>query len=115
MTTINTTTNNSDREISVDYNFGENVSESCEMFGETIVHNVFVANGVIKLQAFIRTMLNAEERVSDETIRSKVETWTLKAREKSDPVAKATKATNKLSDEQKVELMAKIQAELDAS
>ncbi len=115
MTHVDTTTNDSDRTFECDYNFGANIDESVELFGHDVVHNVFVANGVIKLQAFIRSMLNAEERVSDADMQAKVETWTLKAREKQDKVAKATKAMNKLSDDERKVLIAQYNEELNAS
>lgn len=115
MTTVTTTTRDGDREVTVDYNFGDSGLEaSVSLFGETVVHNVFVANGVIKLQAYIRSLINQDERLTNDQIDEKVEAWTLKPRAMVDKVSKAKKALDNLTPTERAELIAEHNAELNS-
>lgn len=63
----------SGREISVDYDFGDNLQDAVAKFGEDVVFSQFNRNAVIALQGFVRGKLRSE--VADEEIHRLVESW----------------------------------------
>ena len=71
--TINATTKDTDRTVSVDYNFGKTLKESIDLFGEDVVHNNFQAQAVISLQSLLRRGIKGEK--NDEEIAKMAMDW----------------------------------------
>lgn len=64
-----------ERETTVNVNYGENCDESVEMFGAEAVNSNAFANGVVTIQAGIRSGHKAG--LSDEAIQKKYDDWKL--------------------------------------
>ena len=67
------------REITIEWNIGKDLSESAEIFGETVVHGMFEKAIIVAAQANIRRMLSAQnedgsQKYSDEAIVNYVHT-----------------------------------------
>jgi len=90
------------RTVTVSYNFGNNLEEMADLFGEEIVFSNAKANMVIGLQSRIRSLIKAEK--SDEEIQAEVGAWKpgIKVSRTGDPVAKIISKAEKL-DSQKIE------------
>ena len=96
------------KEATIEYNFGSNLTESIELFGETVVHSGFVADGKVTIQSAIRRYL---EKGQDPNIL----TDTFKLGEKApsvaaDPKATALAAFAKMTAEDKQALIEQIRA-----
>jgi hypothetical protein len=55
------------KELTVDYNFGENLAEAVKLFGEDVVFSLYRAKGVIIIQDLVRRLLTdgkTEEEVA---------------------------------------------------
>ena len=97
------------RELTVEYNFGDNLDQAVEMFGADAVFSSFKADAKVGLQAKVRGMLKATEddseaaKYSDEDIISAIADWKpgVKTRTAADPLAKLKALLEKLSPEQK--------------
>lgn len=91
------------RKLTVDYNFGENLKESADLFGKELVHNKFISQVKVDLQAFIRNHLKAG--TPDKEIQKLVSEWKpgMKGPGKS-KVEKTLGLYEKLSDEEKAQL-----------
>ena len=89
-----------DRSITVDYPFPDTLQGCVEAFGEEVVKSTFLAEAVIKLQAKVRSMLEAgavankkgeikSEHMNDDEIKSAALSWKpgVAIIRKSDPVA----------------------------
>jgi len=68
MTEINVTSNKTDRAISFNKDFGESLEKSVELFGEEVVHSIFVAQAVIRCQSAARGVLDNEKKTEDEAV-----------------------------------------------
>lgn len=96
------------RELAVDYNFGENLAEAVEMFGEDVVFTGFVADAKVGLQAIVRARLGKsdDEYMSDEEIIAEAAQWKPGVRKQAaDPMAKLQALLAKLSPEQRAAVL----------
>lgn len=100
------TTNDNDREVAVNYNFGSNLKEATEMFGEEVVFSRFHSAAVIDLQSLIRRGIKAQK--SDSEIQQMASAWRpgVKTVVQKDPKARAMSALDSMSDEERQALLA---------
>lgn len=108
MATVSCKNPSVERSISVEYNFGENLAEAVEKFGEDAVFNGFMADGKVGLQAFVRARLGKtdEEYMTDEQILAEAEAWKPGQRKQAaDPMAKLQALLSKLSPDQRAALL----------
>lgn len=93
------------RVVSTTYNFGGTLEESLELFGEAVVHGVFIDQAVIRLQALLRRCIS--DSVADKDIQAKVDVWkmTVGGRERKSASEKVHDLLGKMSPEQKAELL----------
>jgi len=103
--TVNARTTKSERVVSASYDFGATLAESVELFGENVVHGVFIDQAVIRLQALLRRCI--EDEVGDKDIEAKVAAWkmTVGGRERKSAAEKVQDLLGKMSPEQKAELL----------
>jgi hypothetical protein len=114
MTKFKTTANLEDetqRSITLEKDFGSTLDESVELFGEEVVHSVFVAQAKVKAQSFVRSKL--ESGATDDEIQAALDEWKLGVVKRSGKTKeeKALDAIQKLSPEEKAELIARLEAE----
>lgn len=108
MATVSCKNPSVERSISIDYNFGANLAESIELFGEEAIFNGFVADGKVGLQAFVRARLGKteEEYMTDEQIIAEAEAWKPGQRKQAaDPMAKLQALLAKLTPEQRAAIL----------
>jgi len=113
MATINVTAKDpsTEREVTVAYNFGDNIADAIAKFGEDVVFAAFVADAKVGLQAAIRTKLRAkkedESSYTDAEVIEAASTWVpgAKTRTAADPMAKLQALLGKLTPEQKAALL----------
>jgi hypothetical protein len=103
--TVEARTTKSDRVVSTQYDFGSNLDEAVEKFGEAVVYGVFLDQAVIRLQAMLRRCIEGE--VPDKEIPEKVAQWkmTVGGRERKSAAEKVQDLLGKMSPEQKQELL----------
>lgn len=103
--TVSARTEKSDRVVSTTYDFGSNLDEAVEKFGENVVYGVFLDQATIRLQAMLRRCITDE--VADKEIAAKVEAWkmTVGGRERRSAAEKVQDLLGKMSPEQKAELL----------
>ncbi len=70
-TEINATRN--DNSATVEYDFGESVSDACELFGEDVVMQGFVKSCKITAQSAMRRYLDAG--LDEDAIQEKMDAW----------------------------------------
>lgn len=70
---VNAKTRESDRVVSVQYDFGDNVAEAIELFGEEVIFSRYCGAAVIDLQSLLRRGIKGEK--TDEEIRAIVSEW----------------------------------------
>jgi hypothetical protein len=98
----------SNREITVEYEFGSNLEDATAKFGEETIFASAIADLKVGLQAFVRTRLRKaeDEYMDDATIIAEAANWTPGAkRAAADPMAKLTALLSKLSPEQRAALL----------
>ena len=107
------------RTLTIDYDFGASLEEAVEKFGADVVFSGFVADCKVSVQAAARAMMkkNKEDNssYSDEEILARVAEFkpgVKSDRGNADPFAKIEKVVGKLTDAQKQEMLAKLQAML---
>lgn len=116
---INTKAPKVNREITVNYDFGNTLEEMTKKFGAEVVFSHALDNMVIGLQANIRGKLekDGEDRMSDQAIRAAIASWKPGQRKQADPKkkAEAIKATfAKLDDATRKALLAEMRAQMKA-
>lgn len=114
--------------VSANYDFGNDLAEAVEKFGEETVFTNFIANSAVTLQSNYRRW--AKKWLEDEDnnvedggvalstyLQGKADKWVIGviSREKMSKVEKAFKATAGMTKEQLEEYAAKIQAQLAAA
>lgn len=104
--TYSATTTDSDREVSVSYDFGENLKEAVERFGEEVVFSRFHSAAVIDLQSLIRRGIKANK--NDQEIQQMAAAWKpgVKTVVTKDPKARAEQALAALPDDVRKALLA---------
>lgn len=95
------TTNFNDASATVDYDFGETLEDSTNLFGEKVVHDRFVASAKIALQAFMSRLL--KKGASEKDIAKAVEAeFSLEGRRQGKSKAeKAADLFSGMTDEEK--------------
>jgi Zn-finger domain-containing protein len=103
--TVSAKKSDNDRVVSTTYDFGATLDESIEKFGEAVVHGVFIDQATIRLQALLRRCIDDE--TSDKDIQAKVDQWkmTVGGRERKSASEKVHSLLEKMSPEQKAELL----------
>lgn len=98
--------------VNTEYNFGESLAEAVSLFGEEVVFDYFTANATVRLQAFVRTRIEA--RKSEEEIQEEANGWKpgVVQRSSKDPKESIVKDFAKLSAAQRAELLASLQESL---
>lgn len=94
------------RTLTVEYNFGETLKESAQLFTEKVVHNNFVSGARVSLQGLIRRGLKAGKK--DAEILAQVKEWKpgMKKPGKSN-LEKAEDLWNKMTPEEQKAYIAK--------
>lgn len=67
-----------DQEISVEYDFGDNLNEATELFGADVVFSNFKASVTVTLQGFMRSQMKADKEgnvKTDEEVIAAVAGW----------------------------------------
>lgn len=98
----------SNREITVDYEFGANLEDLITKFGEETVFASATADLKVGLQAFVRTRLRKaeDEYMDDASIIAEAANWMPGARRvAADPMEKLKALLGKLSLEQRAALL----------
>lgn len=96
-----------DEAIVVQFDFGSNLAESVELYGEDVVYTRYKSAAVIDLQAYMRGMIRAEK--SPDEIEEAVGNWKpgVKAARGKSAVEKLETLMGKLSDEDRDALFKK--------
>ena len=95
----------SDREVVVEYHFGDTVEELVENFGEDIIFQHARGSLTVSLQSYIRSQIDAEK--SDEEIQDAADQWRPGQRRKAK--SKADKVLEELSNMSEEERLAVLQ------
>ncbi len=98
---------------SVEYDFGENLAEAAELFGDDVVFSRFVSAATVDLQALIRRNLTLEEPKTEEEIQALVAEWKpgVSTRKRVSASEKAQRAVDALSEDEKAALLESLMAE----
>ena len=98
---------------SVEFDFGENLAEAAELFGDDVVFSRFVSAATVDLQALIRRNLTLEEPKTEEEIQVLVAEWRpgVSTRKRVSATEKAQRAVDALSDSEKAALLESLLAE----
>lgn len=115
MATINVTSQKTQRSVSFEKNFGENLEEARELFGDDVVFSMFEALAVIRCQAAARGTLNNPEKSEDEAVESGLAYKPGVVRRSAGGQSAMTKVleavkSGKLSKDQVVEFLQSLQA-----
>jgi len=95
------------RHVEVEYDFGDNLQDAVEKFGEDVVFSQFKQKCKVALQAVLRNWLAAG--VSDEEIQNKVQAWKIGlGPQKKDPKQKLLEKFASMSDEEKKAFLAEL-------
>ena len=91
------------------YDFGDNLQETLQLFGEDVVYNHAYRSLVIAAQAFARSLIR--QGLSDKDIIAKMETWKPgMPREAKTPEQKVRELLANMSPEQRAEIAAVLKA-----
>lgn len=93
------TINGEERSFTCEYDFGENLEEAIDKYGEETVKKVFDKQAKIKLQAFIRRKLKAG--LSEEEIQKEVDNWELGVTQRKSKKEKILDVFDKLEADEK--------------
>ena len=96
------------RSVTMEYDFGANLEEMKEKFGEDVTFSNARRAMTITAQAAMRRMILAGK--SDEEIQEKMSLWKpgVALERTSDPVASLMKSWGKMTEEQKAEILKKL-------
>lgn len=96
----------------VTFDFGDNLGEASELFGEDVVFSRFKSAATVDLQALIRRSLIGENPKSEEDIQALVSEWKpgVSTRTRISAKEKATRAVDALSDADRQELLDQLMA-----
>ena len=102
-----------ERQIVVDYNFGEDLNDAIQATSEATIFNHYIASAKLSVNSFVRPMLNAKNEdesftYSDDEVREALTKWVLpdKTGRSVDKGAKALKMLQGLSPEKRAEILA---------
>ena len=104
------TTSKGANSITVTYDFGENLAEAVQLFGEEVVFTGFRHNATIALQGLVRPEL--DKGTDPEAIKQKAAAWKpgVVTRSASDPISAIVGKWATMTDEQRKALMQKLKA-----
>lgn len=93
--------------VTVQYDFGDNLAEAVESYGEEVVFSSYKSSVVIDLQAYIRGLIRRDK--TPEEIQEAVSNWKpgVKAVRGKSAAEKLDTLLGKLSDEERAALFAK--------
>jgi len=102
----------------VQYDFGDNIDESVELFTAEVVHSRFVSAATVDLQALMRRSLSLESEdgtptpKSDEEIQTLVSEWRpgVSSRKRKSASEKANEAIDALSEDERAALLDSLMA-----
>ena len=105
---VEITAKKNDRAVTISYDFGENLQEMAEKFGENVVYTNARKSFIITAQAAIRRMIEAGR--SDEEIQQKMSLWKpgVALERTVDPVAALMRSWSTMDEKQKAEILAKL-------
>lgn len=116
MANIQIKSNKTDRALEFEKNFGGNLAEAVELYGEDTVYEVYFAQAVIKIQNAMRSMLDKADNTAEAVLEA-ANNYVLGVQRRSttsklSDVEKLVKkvTTGQLSIEQLKELVAALQA-----
>ena len=102
------------RKLEVEFDFGENLTDAIERFGEDVVFANYKRQASVGLQALIRSHLKQTTEVgefakTDEEIIAAIQSWTPSdgTVQRVDPSAKLEALLGKISEEDRVALLEK--------
>lgn len=111
-----------DHQVTVEYDFGENLQEAVEMFGDDVVFSKFKAAATVDLQSVIRRNMFDEQGEGDdktlipvdaETVQERISDWRpgVTTRVTKSPKEKALDAMKNMSPEEIKALLAELEDE----
>lgn len=97
----------------VEFDFGDNLGEATELFGDDVVYSRFKAAAVVDLQALIRRHLGGEKPKSEAEIQELVSQWKpgISKRVRKSTKEKAEELISQMSDAEKAALLAQLQGD----
>lgn len=95
---------------SVEFDFGDSLAESVELYGEEVVYGKYKANAIIDLQSFMRTQMKKDDFDASE-LQGQVDEWKpgLKAKGKSTS-ERIAELFDKLSPEERAAFLEQLSA-----
>lgn len=100
-----------DAEFEGEYDFGDDLSDAAEKYGEDVVFGLYKSQAVVRAQAGIRTCL--EKGIDPAAWLAQWKPGSKAPSINADPKAAAFAAVSRMSDEEKAELLAKLQATME--
>ena len=102
------------RECEAKYDFGANLQEAIDQFGDEVIFNNFVAQAKINIQALMRRCMTPDKEgatKSDAEIQAMVDAWKPGAKtvQRKSTVEKARELMGGMTKEQKLELLRALQ------
>ncbi len=112
---VTATTTGSDRQVSVSYDFGDNLDQAVELFGAELVFNRYESAVTIDLQALIRRGIKAEK--TDEEIQELTNAWKpgIKQVIRKSAQEKIKDAFGAMSEEDKKAMLEQLMSSLEAA
>ncbi len=109
--TINVRCPKADREFTVDYEFGDNLAENVELFGEEAVNKAFVSASIISIQGVARGAAENPEN-TNEMIQERVSKFKPGVIQRSgkSKVEKAADSFTSLSEDEQAQVLALVEA-----
>ncbi len=99
----------SDVSVEVEYNFGANLGEAVELFGEDVVFNNAIGSLKVALQGFLRSQI--DQKKTDEEITAAASTWKPGVRKQGkSPQQKLIEQLNAMSPEDRAALLKEYKA-----
>lgn len=97
--------------IEVNFEFGDDIGNAVELFGEKVVFGLFVTATKQQLSDYVRKTLEKNEGLNQTAIQNLVNEWSPAVEKRSAAnVKRALKTVNELSPEEKAALLAQISA-----
>lgn len=93
-------------DLTTEYDFGEDLQTSIELFGEKVVHSAFCQQSVVKLQALMRSTAKAGKDVAEAVANWKPGVTRVRGKSAQDKVLEAYAA---MSEDEQAALIAKLQ------
>lgn len=115
------TVSDQDREVSVKYDFGENLADAVEKFGEDVVFSRFKSAAIIDLQSLIRRHIKqldekGNPKFTDEQIQEAASNWApgIKTVSRKSKAEKVQALFSQMSDEEREAILNQLMSGDDA-